>query len=298
MDVVVVGSINYDLTIRAEHHPRTGETVMGSGHEGGPGGKGANQAVAAARLGARVAMVGKVGDDDLGARMVTILESEGVGVESVGIEAGTGTGLAVITLDEQGENTIVVSPGANSTLTSEAVRASGSLAEAKVLLAQLEVPLEAVMAGAEATQGIFCLNAAPARELPTELLERVDILIVNRPELAMLTGVMAESPDWASSTARLIQGPGAVVVTLGAEGAVIVDESGTTAVPAPAVDVVDTTGAGDALCGALAAELAAGATLEAAVRTAVTAGAIATTRRGAIPSMPNREEVEALATPD
>jgi ribokinase len=296
MDVVVVGSINYDLTVTAEHHPRPGETVLGTGHDTGPGGKGANQAVAAARFGAAVAMVGRVGDD--GARLIGDLVSEGIDVGDVGTEAGMRSGLAVITLDGAGENTIVVSPGANASLSAEDVLASAHLREAKVVLCQLEVPVEAISAAATGSTGLFCLNAAPAQDLPADLLEVVDLLIVNRAEVAAITGVMAEDLDRVASTAGLIRGPARVVVTLGADGVMMVDEEGARHVPTPEVDVVDTTGAGDALCGVLAASLAQGMGVDHAIRLAVAAGALATTRMGAMTAMPRRTEIEALAARD
>ncbi|MCI0678168.1 MAG: ribokinase [Actinobacteria bacterium] len=296
-DVVVVGSVNYDLTVLTDHHPRPGETVLGTGHSTGAGGKGANQAVAAARFGARVAMLGRVGDDDIGLSLVEGLRTEGIDVTGVGIEPGTRSGLAVITLDREGENTIVVSPGANAMLTVSDVLAGARLRETRLVLTQLEIPLETVMAAARETAGVFCLNAAPARALPSELLEQVDILLVNRTELATLTGVMADTIDGIGSTARLIHGP-TIVVTLGAEGALIVDSDGMSHVEAPLVDPLDTTGAGDAFCGVLAAALAEGMTLGEAARLAVTAGALATTRAGAMTAMPRRDEIEALVTRD
>jgi ribokinase len=234
----------------------------------------------------------------VGGQLVANLLNEGIDVSDIGIEPDTRSGLAVITLDQEAENTIVVSPGANSTLTTEEVLASEHLRNAKVVLAQLEVPLEAVMAAANVATGLFCLNAAPARILPTELLENVDILIVNRAELATLTGVMIESIDWVTSTARLIHGPATIVVTLGAEGAVVVEESGTEHISAPVVDALDSTGAGDALCGVLAAALAEGMSVQAALHHGVTAGALAASSHGALAAMPRRADIEAVANRD
>jgi ribokinase len=293
-DVAVVGSINHDLTLLTTHHPRPGETVLGLGHYSGGGGKGANQAVAAARAGAAVAMIGTVGDDDHGRGLVRLLEAEGLDTTEVGVDPAEPTGLAVITLDEAAENVIVVSPGANHALGRDRVAASRHLAGAKVVLAQLEVPIGAVDAAAKACTGLFCLNPAPAQELAPELLARVDVLVVNRSELGALTGVMADRPEWAGTTARLIEGPKIVVVTMGGEGAVMVAGSEVTHLESPTVEVVDTTGAGDAFCGVLAAALAGGIPMEAAVRRAVAAGALATTRPGAQAAMPRLSEIEAL----
>jgi ribokinase len=293
-DVVVVGSINHDLTVLAPHHPHPGETVMGLGHYGGSGGKGANQAMAAARAGATVAMIGMVGDDEQGRALTRSLADEGIDVGGVGIDPVAPTGLAVITLDDQAENTIVVSPGANSSVSPEWVEASPFLRLAPAVLAQLEVPLEAVEAASSIAAGLFILNAAPARELPRGLLERVDVLVLNRSELAMLTGVMSERADRVGSTARLIEGPGSVVVTLGPEGAVVVTGSDVTHLESPMVEVVDTTGAGDAFCGALAASLAGGKTFIDAVTWAVAAGALACSRAGAQASMPTAAEIADL----
>ncbi|HEX9762129.1 MAG TPA: ribokinase [Acidimicrobiia bacterium] len=308
-DVVVVGSINHDLTVLAPHHPHPGETVMGLGHYGGSGGKGANQAMAAARAGATVAMIGMVGDDEHGRALTRALADEGIDVGGVGVDPVAPTGLAVITLDDQAENTIVVSPGANCSLSPEWVEASPFLRSAPTVLAQLEVPLQAVEAAASIAAGLFILNAAPARELPRGLLERVDVLVLNRSELAMLTGVMSERVDRVGSTARLIEGPGSVVVTLGAKGAVVISRwevtvgaerpavfsgSEVTHLESPVVEVVDTTGAGDAFCGALAASLAGGKTFIEAVTWAVAAGALACSRAGAQAAMPTAAEIADL----
>lgn len=288
-DVVVVGSLNHDLTVIVPHHPAPGETVLGTDHFTGAGGKGANQAVSAARLGARVAMIGKVGADDHGRLLVSTLGDAGVDTEAVETDPGTPTGLAVITLDANGENAIVVSPGANQRLDALQVeRHSGLLDGAKVCLAQLEVPVESVTAAARACPGTFVFNLAPALPVPDELLHQVDVLVVNRAELASLTGT-----DDPLSMTR-IDGPAAVVVTLGPDGAAFTTDGSVSGWVAPTVDVVDTTGAGDAFCGALAAALATGLDLKDAVRRAVAAGTLATTKAGAQASMPAPGDVEAL----
>jgi len=295
-DVVVVGSLNRDISIFAPRLPQAGESITGTDHFFGPGGKGANQAVAVARLGGRAAMVGRVGDDEHGVALVSGLESEGVDVSAVTVDEAAGTGLAVITIDQGAENTIVVSPGANSSLAPFDIERSGALvASATVVLTQLEVPLEAVEAASEIATGIFCINPAPARDLPTRLMQRVDLLVPNRSEL----GVLAHSTEptdvhQAVEMAASLDHPGATVVTLGSAGAVLVEDGRAIHVPSPEVQSVDPTGAGDAFCGALVYSLSRGSTLEEAVRTAAAAGALATTRRGAQTAMPTSEEVEAL----
>lgn len=287
-DVVVVGSINHDLTVLAPHHPAPGETVLGTGHFAGAGGKGANQAVATARHGVRVAMVGLIGDDPEGEALRLSMSEAGVDVSAVGVSPAEPTGLAVITVDSAGQNSIVVSPGANGAVDQAYVdRHRAVVSEARVCLVQLEIPIEAVAAAARTCQGILVLNAAPARDLPPDLMERIDVLVVNRSELSHFTG-----SDEPSSLER-IEGPRDVVVTIGNEGAVFSDDSGIHLCPAPHVDVVDTTGAGDAFCGALAASLARGHSLAEAVPRAVASGSLATTRAGAQASMPSSDEVDA-----
>ncbi len=296
MDVVVIGSINRDISVLAPRLPRPGESITGTEHFFGPGGKGANQAVAAARLGAEVAMVGRVGDDEHGVSLVEGLEAAGVDVSGIGVDDRAGTGIAVITIDSQAENTIVISPGANMELAPHHIEAHHELvAGAAVVLAQLEVPAETVLAAARVASGIFCLNPAPARPIPEELLERVDVLVPNRSELGMLAG--AEEPKTvvdAVAAAQMLGRRGPTVITLGADGAVIVDGDEWETYPAPEVDAVDPTGAGDAFCGTLAAMLAQSRGLDGAVPWAVAAGAVATTRRGAQAAMPTIDEVEAL----
>jgi ribokinase len=294
--IVVVGSLNVDLTIEVGRLPAPGETVIGSGSSVGLGGKGANQAAAAAALGGTVAMVGRVGDDDGGRELVGDLRERGVDVDEVVVTDGARTGSATIAVDGKGENLIVVDPGANSAVTSGDVRVR-RVEEADVVLAQLEIPMEAVSAAAAHARGLFLLNPAPARELPAELLERVDVLVPNQAELALLSG--AEPPETLEATKELVTGllGGArVVVTLGAEGALVHEPGGGfTHVTAPEVEPVDTTGAGDCFCGALAVELTRGASLVASTRLAVAAAALSTTAAGARGRLPTRDEVETAA---
>ena len=296
MDITVVGSLNVDTTVRVVRHPAPGETVLGTGHFVDTGGKGANQAVAAARLGHEVAMIGMVGADPAGDLLRSVLSREGVDTSGIGTTDGPGSGMAVITVDAAGENTIVVDPAANSALSAQHVERFRSLLRGSaVTLAQLEIPMEAVAAAARLAGGRFVLNPAPAAVVPADVMARVTVLIPNRTELARLASAAPpQNPEEAMAMAATIEGPEAIVVTLGAAGAVIVAGTARTHVPAPQVVVVDPTAAGDAFCGGLAGALASGATLEEAVRWAVRCGAVAATRWGAQASLPNRGEVEAL----
>jgi ribokinase len=269
---------------------------VGTRHFIGPGGKGANQAVAVARLGGKVGLVAVVGADELGESMREGLGEEGVDVSAVGIYPGASTGIAVITVDSAAENTIVVSPGANQLLTPDVVASnSAAISGARVVIAQLEVPVEAVLAAAELSTGIFCLNPAPAQTLPSELLEQVDVLVPNRPELSLLAGRdevirTAEVP----AAARAIRPNGTTVVTLGKDGAVVVSGESAATYGALPVEAVDPTGAGDAFCGALAYSLSRGDEIEEAVAFSIVAGGLAVTRPGAQAGMPTLAEVEAL----
>lgn len=295
-DVVVVGSINYDISVFSPRLPQPGETLIGSGHGFGPGGKGANQAVAAARLGARVALVGRVGDDEWGVSLLEGLVSEGIDVSAVTTDDDSATGIALITIDGSAENTIVVSPGANMKLTPGHVSDHADLiSEAGVVLSQLEVPLETVQAVAESTSGTFVLNPAPAQSLPGGILDKIDVLVPNRSELAVLSGsAELDDPTDVATQARHFLPAGVTVVTLGGEGVVLVDRDGSEKLPPFEVRAVDTTGAGDTFCGALAVSLGGGMNLRDAARFASAAGALAVTRRGAQDGMPSRSDVEAL----
>ena len=299
--IAVVGSINLDLVVPVPHHPLPGETVLGGELAEYPGGKGANQAVAAARLGAQVAMVGRVGDDEAGTVLRSALQREGVDVRWVLAEQGFRTGRALIAVDRSsGENSIIVSPGANTALAPEHCAASGTvLRDADVTLLQQEIPAATVEAAARLAGGTVLLNPAPARSTLTreslrDLLDMVDILVPNRAELAAMVGHDLHDLHAVADAARTLRGPSAVVVTLGADGALLCEEGAVLLVPALAVAPVDTTAAGDAYCGALACAVAEGIPLHEAVRHANAAAALATTRSGAQPSLPTRAEVEKL----
>jgi ribokinase len=267
--ITVVGSINVDLVARASRLPQPGETIGNATFARIPGGKGANQAVAAARLGASVRFVGRVGADRFG---LDALEREGIDTSGVRSDDGE-SGYALIVVDDAGENTIVVSPGANGRLTAGDVEVDA----ADAVLCQLEVPLEAVAAAA-AQAPFFCLNAAPAGDVSAELVRGADLVVVNRFELEALPEV-----------------PRLTALTLGAEGAVLL-EGGTEVAraAAPRVRAVDGTAAGDAFCAALLVYLLRGVDREEALRLACAAGALAASRPGAQPSLPTAREVEEL----
>jgi ribokinase len=287
--IIVVGSLNHDTTARVSRLPVPGETVMGTGHFTDTGGKGANQAVAAARLGAPVAMVGRVGDDAAGAGLLEALDDAGVNRDGVRVDAAVPTGAAFITVDDEGENTIVVSPGANAAMVPSDLDDVG-LEDAAVVLAQLEVPMPVVQAAAERANGLFVLNPAPAAVLSRTILDRVDVLVPNRTELSLLTQSHGDSLD-ALAEASVGIGVRTVVVTLGARGALVVDGGHTHHVPAPVIEAVDPTAAGDAFCAALAVMLSEGQSVVEAVEFAVKAGAVAATRPGAQGSLPFRNEL-------
>ena len=283
-DVVVVGSLNLDLVASADRLPGPGETVSGLDFHEYAGGKGLNQAVAAARAGASVAMVGAVGDDDAGRRLRALVVDEGIDDSAIVTVEGAVTGRALITVDADAENSIVVIPGANAT-----VRVVGSdLPESRVVLAQLEVPVHAVLEAFRAGRdrgSVTVLNPAPARSDLDELLAWCDVVVPNEHEVGLLGG----------PAALLAAGVGDVVVTRGGEGVEHVGSgSGSTTYPAFEVRPVDTTGAGDAFCGALATRLADGGLDEAALVFASAAGALATTKPGAVPSLPRRADIDAL----
>jgi ribokinase len=295
-EVFVVGSVNADLVVEVPRRPGPGETVSGTDLATLPGGKGANQAVAAARLGGRVAMLGRVGRDSAGEVVAAALSHAGVDTADIEALAGVPTGVALITLTPDGENSIVVSPGANGRLAPgdvDAVRER--LARAAVLTLQLEIPMEtvvrAVAVGAEVGSRIV-LNLAPPRRPPDAVLRKLDPLVVNEHEAAALLG--AVSPGSGEEVARRLcdLGPRSAVVTLGAAGAAFAGSGASGVARAPRVSVVDTTGAGDAFVGALSLALARGHDLQAACRYGVGAGSWAVQGKGAQTSFPDADQLE------
>lgn len=294
MRAVVVGSLNMDLVLGVPALPSPGQTLLSRSRDRSPGGKGANQAVALGRLGARVAMVGAVGDDPDGADLVAALEAAGVSTGHVARRSGDQTGLAVVCVTPDGDNAIVVASGANATVgPGEVAAAAPALAGAGLLLLQLEIPPETVLAAARAGReagALVVLNAAPARELPAGLLGEVDVLVVNAGEAAELAG---DGDPRDAATRLLGQGPATVVVTLGGEGCLVAKDRGMARLPADPVQVVDTTGAGDCFAAALGFGLAEGRDSRAAARFATAAAALAVTRPGA-QATPTAAEVAAF----
>jgi ribokinase len=299
--IVVLGSVNADLVVAVPRLPRPAETVLGDRLRTFPGGKGANQAVAAARLGGSVCMVGRVGQDAFADVALASLLADGVDTAAVDRDPDEPTGVALIVVEEGGQNLIAVAPGANARVSAREVeRATERLNAESVLLLQLEVPVPAVelaVLAAHQRGSRVILNAAPASTaLPDTLLQRVDVLVLNEVEAATLFGGSVGSLEEAVAAGRaaLDRGAGAAIVTLGAAGAVVVDPGGVTRIDAYPVDAVDATAAGDAFVGALALSLARGADLVTAARFGAAAGAAAATRPGAQSSLPTQAELHAL----
>ena len=299
-DVFVVGSINQDFVLSVERRPTPGETVTDASLATHNGGKGANQAAAAALLGASVTFLGGVGDDGFGEPLVRSLADKGVDTSLVREVPDSSTGTAFITVTPDGENAITVAPGANRRLEAEDIDdASEPIGEARVLVVQMEVQREVVGRAVEVASGNgtrALVNLAPPFEVPRSLLEKLDPLVLNEHEAAFLLGESVEGVDGALSAASelLDLGPRSVVVTVGEDGAVFSSGASVEHLTAPSVEVVDTTGAGDAFVGALAARLAADAPLEDAVAYAARAGAAAVTKEGAQGALPTPDVVEAL----
>ncbi len=299
-DIVVVGSLNADLVVQVPRFPAPGETIQGRDLATIPGGKGANQAVAAARQGADVAMVGRVGGDAFGGRLIENLKMYDVDTRHVRTDPNAATGTAVIVVDARGENSIVLSSGANGRVVPADVDAAApQLAAAKILLLQFEIPPETVRHAAALAKrkGLqVILNPAPARAVTPELFALVDILVPNETELQLLSGqpVTDTASAGKAAGALLARGVKTVVVTLGEQGALLVSHKIVAHVPGRRVEVVDTTAAGDSFIGGLAAALVRGRSLEEATAYANCAGALAVTKFGAQPSIPGADEVEAL----
>ena len=299
-NIVVVGSLNMDLVMRAPRLPNPGETVLGGSFDRFPGGKGANQAVAAARLGATVAMVGRVGDDPFGEALRDSLEENRVDHRAVLTDPKYDTGVGMVLVDYAGSNSILVASGANMALTPADVEsAEWLIAGADVVVLQLEVPMETVERAADLARGhgaLVVLNPAPAQPLSPELLNAVDLLIPNEDEATALTGKSVNSKEEARAAARALRDSGAdtVILTMGGRGALLSDVTGTDLLPAlNEVEPVDTTAAGDAFVGGMAVALGEGMSLMDAVGWANIVGGLATLKPGAQPSLPTRDEVEA-----
>ena len=291
----MLGSLNMDLVVTVPHLPRAGETVLGDRLGRYPGGKGANQAVAAARLGGQVGMVGRVGADDFGAELVANLAANGVDASGVEPDNSAATGAALIYVGPEGQNMIAVAPGANGRLdTFDIERAVARLQSGDVLVMQLEIPMAVITPAAEAARRAgarVLLNAAPAQPLDPGLLDQVDALVVNEGEARAI--VDKASPEAAAAALHAI-GPRIAVVTLGPAGSVFCDETGVHRVEEFHVTSVDATGAGDAFVGALAVGLANGLPTEASMRFANAAGAAATTSLGAQVALPHVKDLRRL----
>jgi ribokinase len=300
--VTIVGSLNIDLIARVPRIPQPGETIIGGDFHTVPGGKGANQAVAAARLGAQVSMVGRVGCDAFAESLLNNLTAAGVDHSFVIQDPEAATGVALIAVNDAGQNSIVVVSGANMRLSPADVDgAEATIASADALLLQLESPLGTVIRAAEVAHShgvIVILNPAPARSLPAALMSLVDVLVPNESETALLTGLPIGDQAQAEAAAATLRGMGVgmVILTLGERGALLAQAGAIELVPAFEVTPVDTTGAGDAFVGGFAMALAEGRSPAEAVRWGNAAGAVATTRLGAQPSMPTRQAVERLLT--
>lgn len=297
--VAVLASFNMDLVMRTERQPAPGETVQGE-FATYLGGKGFNQAVAARRLGAQVSVIGRVGDDEFGRQFLDALDREDIDRTHVSIDPEAGTGVASIIVDEHGENAIVQAPRANRmNAAGDVERAAAVLDRVQAAVLQLETSDDAAIAFARLARTASArviLNPAPAAPVSDILLSLADVIVANALEAGMLTGSIVRTAEDARDAAAMLRSRfGAdVVVTLGPRGAVTVSYGGTATVAAHSVQAVDTVGAGDAFCAALAVVIAEGGATAAAVRFANAAGALATTKHGAYPSMPYRDELEAL----
>jgi len=297
--VCVVGSLNMDLVVKAAHLPRVGETVAGGTFGMFPGGKGANQAVAAARLGAQVAMVGVVGDDVFGRQLLDGLRREGIDASHVRTEPGTATGIASISVDGAGHNSIVVASGANLRVTEADVEGAGDvIARSQVVLLQLEIPIDRVTTAARlghAGRALVCLDPAPVAPVTAEIYALTDVIDPNEVEAQALTGVEVRSTAEAERAAEALYARGArmVVIKLGEKGSFYLAAEGRGHVPAAPVKAVDTTAAGDAFAAALGVALGEGQALGEAVTFATWTAGLKVTGMGAQPSMPRRAEVEA-----
>jgi len=298
--ITVVGSYATGLTMRVNRLPSTGETLLGSGYRVDYGGKGSNQAVSCARLGAHVSFVARIGQDSFGAMAQQLYRDEGIDLDFVKQTPDAPTGVGFIIVDTAGHNCITIDPGANELLTAAEVTASnGAFESTAVVMTQLEIPVdaaEAALVRGRAQGAVTILNPAPVRPLPASVLRMVDVLTPNETEAKVLAG---RTPDATIGPEQIAHellrcGVKQVVLTLGEKGALIVTESSARHVPAMAMTAVDTTGAGDAFNAGLAVAIACGSPLEAAVHFAVVTGGLAVTKEGVIPSLPTREEVLAF----
>ena len=298
--VTVVGSFMYDLVATAPRRPKTGETLIGDSFGMFLGGKGANQAIAASRTGASVTMVGRLGNDLFGDQFLEKFSEEGIKTDFVIQDTENGTGVGMPLIDASGDNSIVIIPQANMALTVENIdKAESVIADSDVLVLQCEVPMEANKRAAEIANKndtLVILNPAPARKIPDTLLSLVDIITPNESEAEILTDMPTETNSQAMEAAHhlLSKGVETVILTLGSRGSLLLTEKMEKRIPAYSVDVIDTTAAGDAFCGALAVILSNGSIIEEAIKIANAAGALAVTKLGAEPSLPTKKDIDQL----
>ena len=295
--IVVVGSTNMDMVVKANHIPVSGETILGGDFFMNPGGKGANQAVTVARLGGNTAFITKVGSDIFGKQAIQLFDDEGIDITGVLSDPTTPSGVALITVDEFGENSIVVASGANANLKPRDVEKSlDKIGDCEILLLQLEIPMDAVAFSVEYANanGIkVILNPAPENSQVARLFPKIDVITPNRYEAEMLTGIKVTDLDTAKKAAQFLhtQGVKSIVITLGSKGAILYHENEFHIIPAIPCKAIDTTAAGDVFCGALAVAIAEGKDMLSAVQFACKAAAISVTRMGAQSSIPNRNEL-------
>jgi ribokinase len=298
--IVVVGSANMDIYTWTDHLPERGETVIGDRYWMGMGGKGANQAVGSSRLGADAALVGRVGQDSFGRELIETLQSYDVTCKFIREDSESGSGVALVFVDKEAENIIAVVPGTNMRVsTTDVDMAAGLLQAADVILTQLEIPIDTIehaMAIANEGKTLRILNPAPARLLPDSLIQKVDILTPNQTEAKILTGIDASTIEGAEQAGKalLAKGVKTVIITLGKQGALLVESDKSQHIPGYAVDSIDASGAGDAFMAGLGVALGENKSMIEAVHFANAVGALSTTRPGATPSMPSRQEVEAF----
>ena len=298
--VTVVGSFMYDLVATVPRRPKTGETLVGNTFGMFLGGKGANQAIAASRAGSKVTMVGRLGNDFFGKQFLEKFSKEGINTDFVTQDDENGTGVAMPLIDASGDNSIVIIPQANMALTVENInQAQSTIADADVLVMQCEVPMDANQRAAEIAKQndtLVILNPAPAQLIPDQILKLVDIIIPNEIETETLTGLPTKTENEVLVAGRnlLSKGVETVILTLGDRGSLLLNEDGEKLIPAFDVSVVDTTAAGDSFCGVLAASLANGISIDLSVEIANAAGALAVTKLGAEPSLPQRDAIDDL----
>ena len=296
--ITVIGSSNTDMVIKTTKLPAPGETILGGTFFMNPGGKGANQAVAAARLGGKVTFIAKTGDDIFGKQAKQLFESENVNTDYMFTDTENPSGVALITVDSMAENCIVVAPGANSNLQkSDIDQAKDEILRSEIILMQLEIPLEIVIYAAEMGNSAgkkVILNPAPARDLPDELLKKLYLITPNETEAELLTGIKVIDLISAEKAAKILinKGVNIVIITLGSKGAFLYSNDGFKIIAAPKVEAVDTTAAGDVFNGALAVAISEGFALEKAVEFANKAAAISVTKLGAQSSAPYWKEIK------